>query len=232
MNQTIDITPVITVDGPGGAGKGTVGRMLAQNLGFHYLDSGAMYRLVAFASLKHRVAEDDVEGLADLIEHLDVDFPSDVLTHSVRFEGQPLDLELRTEAISQLSSRLSALPAVRAALLARQHAFRHPPGLVTDGRDMGTVVFPDAPLKIYLTASPEERARRRFQQLQAAGESVNLASLTEEIRARDERDANRPISPLKPAPDAYILDTTGMGIEEVLAEVQTLVRKKLRGRTL
>lgn len=220
---------VVTLDGPGGAGKGTIGRMLAQTLGFHYLDSGALYRVVAFGALKHGIEAKHLKALVEFIETLKVEFPVDVSDLAVRFEGESLSAALRTEHIGQLASELSAIPEVRMALLQRQRDFLKPPGLVTDGRDMGTVVFPQAALKIYLTASAQERAQRRFEQLQAAGESVNLASLTEEIRTRDERDANRPISPLKPANDAYILDTTGLSIEAVLAQVKALAQDKLSG---
>lgn len=221
--------PVITIDGPGGAGKGTIGRMLARDLGFHYLDSGALYRLVAYAMRKHDISPDDLSALTHTIYDLDVSFSPDPEVKTIRFEDEDLEQELRTETISQLASKLSALPEVRLALLERQRAFKQAPGLVTDGRDMGTVVFPHAIVKIYLTASPAERARRRFEQLQEAGESVNLASLTEEIRARDERDANRALSPLKPAPDATVLDTTGLGIEVVLAQARALVKEKFLG---
>lgn len=223
--------PVITIDGPGGAGKGTIGRMLAQDLGFHYLDSGALYRLVAYATRKHGIRLDDLESLTTAVYELDVSFSPDPEVKTIRFEGEELDQELRTETISQLASKLSALPEVRLALLERQRAFRQAPGLVTDGRDMGTVVFPQAIAKIYLTASPAERGRRRFEQLQEAGESVNLATLTEEIQARDERDANRAISPLKPASDAHVLDTTGLSIEVVLAEARALVKEKLLSKS-
>jgi len=217
--------PVVTIDGPGGSGKGTVGRRLAQALGWHYLDSGALYRLVALAAQRRGVALDDAPALAALARDLEVLFeigpgPDE---ERVRLAGDEVGPDLRTEACGERASRVAALPAVRAALLERQRAFRRPPGLVADGRDMGSVVFPDATLKIFLTASPLERARRRYNQLKEKGVSANLAALSDEIARRDARDAQRAVAPLRPAADAVVLDTTGMAIAEVVARVRGLL---------
>lgn len=210
--------PVITVDGPGGSGKGTVTQMLAKKLGWHLLDSGAIYRLTALAAVRQGVALDDEAGLLRMAAALDVAFeptpagePAKVL-----LAGEDVTSEIRTEACGNNASRIAVMQPVRDALLQRQRDFRKAPGLVADGRDMGTVVFPDAPVKIFLTASAEERARRRFSQLMAAGVDVSIDTLLEEIRARDERDTNRSAAPLKPADDAQVIDSTGLSIEEVL----------------
>ena len=221
----ISSVPVITIDGPSGSGKGTVAALLAGKLGWNFLDSGALYRLLAYAARKHGVALTDEPSLAKLAEQLDVQFGAASDGHGmvITLEGEEVTEAIRNEQVGAGASQVAALSAVRTALLQRQKAFREAPGLVADGRDMGTVVFPDAPLKIFLTASAEERARRRFLQLKARGDDVNLASLLEEIRARDERDTQRAVAPLKPADDAIQLDSTTLSIEEVLQRILSQV---------
>ncbi|HAW61663.1 MAG TPA: (d)CMP kinase [Pseudomonas sp.] len=213
--------PVITIDGPSGSGKGTVAALLAGKLGWNFLDSGALYRLLAFAARNHGVDLTNEESLKVLAEHLDVQFGAARDGHGmiIILEGEEVTEAIRNESVGAGASQVAALPVVRTALLQRQKAFREAPGLVADGRDMGTVVFPDAPLKIFLTASAEERARRRYLQLKARGDDVNLASLLEEIRERDERDTQRAVAPLKPADDAIQLDSTTLSIEEVLQRI-------------
>ncbi len=206
---------VIAIDGPSGSGKGTLAGLLAARLGWQLLDSGALYRLLAYAAGKHGIALDNEAALAMLAANLDVHF----VAGGIILEGESVTERIRNEQVGAGASQVAALPAVRDALLQRQRAFREAPGLVADGRDMGTVVFPDAPLKIFLTASAEERARRRYLQLKAKGEDVSLPSLLEEIQARDDRDMNRAVAPLKPAVDAIQLDSTEMSIEEVLERI-------------
>ena len=212
---------VITIDGPSGSGKGTVAGMLATKLQWKLLDSGALYRVLALAADKHAVPLDHEDALEVLAVGLDVEFVVDVESNSQRIllENQDVTDEIRNETVGAHASQIAALPGVRAGLLRRQHEFRQAPGLIADGRDMGTVVFADAPLKVFLTASAEERARRRYLQLKDKGETVTLTSLLEEIRARDERDTNRSIAPLKPADDAIILESTTMTIEQVLERI-------------
>ncbi|WP_339754312.1 (d)CMP kinase [uncultured Marinobacter sp.] len=210
--------PVITVDGPGGSGKGTVTQMLARKLGWHLLDSGALYRLTALAAVRQGVALNDEEGLVKVAAGLDVAFEPTPEGEPVRviLAGQDVTADIRTESAGDNASKVAVMQSVRDALLQRQRDFRQAPGLVADGRDMGTVVFPDAPVKIFLTASAEERARRRYSQLKGAGVDVNIDALLEEIRVRDERDINRSAAPLKPADDAQVIDSTGLSIQEVL----------------
>ena len=224
----INPIPVITIDGPSGSGKGTVAALLAGKLGWNFLDSGALYRLLAFAARNHGVDLTNEEGLKALAAHLDVQFGAAEAGHGMRIvlEGEEVTEAIRNAAVGAGASQVAALPAVREALLQRQKAFREAPGLVADGRDMGTVVFPDATLKIFLTASAEERARRRFLQLKAKGDDVNLASLLDEIRARDERDTQRAVAPLKPADDAIQLDSTALTIEQVLGQILSEVDKR------
>ncbi|OHY72590.1 (d)CMP kinase [Marinobacter sp. AC-23] len=210
--------PVIAVDGPGGSGKGTVTQMLAKKLGWHLLDSGALYRLTALAAIRQNVSLDDEDALVRVAASLDVAFeptpegePAKVI-----LAGEDVTGDIRMETCGNNASRIAVMQPVRDALLQRQRDFQQKPGLVADGRDMGTVVFPDAPVKIFLTASAEERARRRFSQLMAAGVDVSIDAVLEEIRVRDERDMNRSAAPLKPADDAQVIDSTGLSIQEVL----------------
>ena len=217
------LAPVITIDGPSGSGKGTVAGILAKRLGWNLLDSGALYRLLAFAAGNHGVALDNEALLEKLAAHLDVQFigATDGKPARIILEGDDVTHAIRSEAVAAGASKVAALPAVRDALLQRQRAFQELPGLVADGRDMGTVVFPDAPLKVFLTASAEERARRRYLQLKAKGDDVSLSGLLDEIRARDERDTQRAIAPLKPAADAIQLDSTELSIEQVLERIMS-----------
>ncbi|ROT99535.1 (d)CMP kinase [Marinobacter sp. R17] len=216
--------PVIAIDGPSGSGKGTVTQMLARRLGYHLLDSGALYRLTALAAQRQGVAYDDVDGLVRVAGSLDVAFQPTPPGEPARvlLDGQDVTAEIRTETCGDNASKVAVIQPVRDALLQRQRDFCQPPGLVADGRDMGTVVFPDAPVKIFLTASAEERARRRHQQLLDAGVDVSIDALLDEIRARDDRDMNRASAPLRPADDAQVIDSTGLSIEEVLGKVMAV----------
>ncbi len=226
MSQENNI-PVLTIDGPGGAGKGTVCQLVAKKLGWHLLDSGALYRLTALAAEKHGVGLDNEESVAVLAKHLDVQFvPQESGFIQTILEGEDVSLDIRTEYVAGNASRVAALPAVREALLLRQRDFARAPGLVADGRDMGTVVFSDAPFKIYLTASAEERARRRFLQLKEKGVEGDLSSILDEIVQRDERDINRKVAPLKPALDALVVESTNMSIEQVLGVVMAELERK------
>jgi cytidylate kinase len=210
-----DAVPVIAIDGPSASGKGTVAERVAAALGFHYLDSGALYRLVALHALRAATPLDDEARVAAAARQLDVRFEGG----RVWLAGGDVTDAIREEPVSEAASRVAALPAVRTALMARQRAFRQPPGLVADGRDMGSVVFPDAVLKVFLTASPEERARRRYKQLMAKGIDANLRALLQELRQRDARDAGRAVAPLQKGADAVELDTTKMDIEAAVAQV-------------
>ncbi len=212
--------PVITVDGPGGAGKGTLCYSLASQLGWHMLDSGALYRVTALAALEGDISLNDEEALAELARHLKLSFvPAAEGLTQVLLDGRDISLAIRSEACSAAASKVAAMGEVRAALLSRQREMAIAPGLVADGRDMGTVVFPAAPLKIFLTASAEARAERRHRQLMAKGESVTLARLLETIEERDARDRNRAESPLVPATDALVVDSTGISADSVLDTV-------------
>ncbi len=229
--------PVITIDGASGTGKGTVSQMLAKRLGWKFLDSGALYRVLALAAQKHGVpidienAENKEEAekpLKVLAEHLDVQFiarESGELPKII-LEGENVTDIIRTEKIGNAASIVAASPAVRAALLSRQRAFRDAPGLVADGRDMGTVVFPDAELKIFLVASPEERALRRYNQLKERGISVTLSDLIKELRERDRRDQERTVAPLKPAEDAIRIDTDRLNVDQVVERIIAEIKRK------
>lgn len=220
--------PIITVDGPGGAGKGTVSGLLAKQLGWNLLDSGALYRLVALAALARNLSVEQEAAMAELAQQLDVEFitGTDELV-TVLLEGREVNQAVRTEAVGGLASQIAAIDAVRAALLERQRDFAQAPGLVGDGRDLGTVVFPAAQLKIYLTASAEERARRRLEQLRSKGLAARLCDLKKEIQERDERDMNRATAPLKPAADALIIDSTNLSVAQVVEQI--LAAAKNRG---
>jgi len=209
------LPPVIAIDGPSASGKGTVSRQVAQRLGFHYLDSGALYRLVALQATRLKINPDSTLELSDIALNLNVLFYGEAIV----LEGADVTDAIRDEAVGVMASRVAALPAVRDALLARQRAFRQPPGLVADGRDMGSVVFTDARLKIYLTASPEERAARRHKQLMEKGLGASMNALLQEIRERDARDSQRAAAPLKKCADAIELDTTGMTVEDEVRQI-------------
>ena len=219
--------PVIAIDGPSGSGKGTISKRIAQQLGWHYLDSGALYRLTALAALRHGVDLADEVEVAEVAAGLDVAFQVDGDDESILLEGVEVAKEIRSEQAGNNASIVAVLPAVRQALLQRQRNFQQPPGLVADGRDMGSVVFPGAGLKLFLTASVEERAKRRYNQLMEKGIDANLAGLLEEIAARDLRDSQREVAPLQVAPGGIELDTTGIAIEEVVEQVLQLVHKHL-----
>ncbi|MBL1457758.1 MULTISPECIES: (d)CMP kinase [unclassified Methylophaga] len=215
--------PVLTIDGPSGSGKGTLAQQMAEKLGWHYLDSGAIYRVLAQAALKHQIDLTDETALASIAGQLDVQFVLKDGQLQVVLEDEDVSLLIRSEQAGNAASKVAAFPAVRSALLQRQRDFCQPPGLVTDGRDMGTVVFPDAPYKVFLTASAEVRAERRYKQLKEKGIDSNLSDLVAEISERDERDMQREVAPLRPADDAVILDSTQLGIEAVLEKVSALI---------
>ena len=219
--------PVITVDGPSGAGKGTISHMLADMLGWHFLDSGALYRVTGQACLIEGVSWDDHCAVTEIARHLDVSFTAaasgEIL---VAYKGRDVSRDIRTEEGGRGASTVAAIPSVREALLTRQRELRQPPGLVADGRDMGTVVFPSADLKIFLTASALERAERRYKQLIAKGENVSLPRLLEDIEERDERDSSRDVSPLVPAEDAIVIDSTATPVEQVFDQVMQKVTER------
>ena len=212
--------PVIAIDGPSASGKGTVAQAVASALGFHYLNSGALYRTVAYLALESGADLEKESILADIALHLNANFNFD----SVELEGRNVTDAIRSEVVGTAASRIAALPGVRRALLERQRAFRRPPGLVADGRDMGTVVFPDAALKIYLTATPEERAERRYKQLMAKGMGASMAALLQDIIGRDARDGKRATAPLRKAEDAVLIDTTGVPAADAVARVLALYK--------
>ncbi|MFP5384190.1 MAG: (d)CMP kinase [Gammaproteobacteria bacterium] len=222
------MVPVIAIDGPSGSGKGSIALMVARELGYHVLDSGALYRLLALAAIERAVSADDEPALATAAADLPATFEEGLPGEPARvlLAGKDVGDRIREEDVGQFASRVAAFPAVRAALLARQRAYARAPGLVADGRDMGTVVFPDAPLKIFLDADVEERARRREKQLLGQGVSASFARLVDELRARDDRDRNRPVAPLRPAGDAVVIDSTHLGREAVFQQVMALVRSR------
>lgn len=214
--------PVLTIDGPSGSGKGTIAQMIAHDLGWHYLDSGALYRVLAQAVLKTDVALSDEPAVAAIAQTLGVSFSVENQQLKVLLDGEDVSTVIRTEQAGNAASKVAALPMVRQALLERQRQFRQAPGLVTDGRDMGTVVFPDATYKVYLNASAEERAKRRHKQLKEKGIESNLADLIADISERDLRDSQRTVAPLKPAHDAVELDSTRLGINDVYERVRAI----------
>jgi cytidylate kinase len=224
----IEQIPIITIDGPSGAGKGTVARLVAEQLGWHLLDSGAIYRVLAVATLHHQLSIEEEEPLIPIAAHLDVQFEiTSEGEGKVILEGEDVSRSIRTEEVGAIASKIAAFPRVREALLRRQRAFKVSPGLIADGRDMGTVVFVDAAVKVFLTASAEERAQRRFNQLKEKGFDVKIGRLLDDIRQRDERDQTRTVAPLIPAEGALIVDSTDLSIDEVVAKILTFANGKL-----
>jgi len=225
LNAATTSVPVIAIDGPSASGKGTIAQAVAKKLGFHYLDSGSLYRLIALAAVKEATRLDDEAALARRALHLHVTFDGG----EIFLFGQKVTDAIRSEECGIGASRVAVLPAVRAALLARQRAFREAPGLVAEGRDMGTVVFPDATLKVFLTANAEVRAERRYKQLKEKGIDANIRTLLQELRERDQRDSARSVAPLQQAVDARELDSTGLGIDEIVRQVLDWYRQKAAG---
>ena len=215
--------PVIAIDGPSASGKGTIARRVADELSFHYLESGALYRLIALVSLRDRVRAE--KALAEVAERMAVDFVGE----KIFLSNQDVTLDVRSEEVSKRASEVAKIPEVRKRLLKRQRAFRRPPGLVADGRDMGTVVFPDATLKLFLTASPEVRAERRYKQLIDKGIPANLRSLSRDLAERDARDRNRTVAPLVPAPDSQVLDSSALSIDAVAELIVRWYRERTGG---
>jgi cytidylate kinase len=215
--------PVIAIDGPSASGKGTIAKRVAQALGFNYLESGALYRLVALLALRHGLR--DEQAIAQLAQTMDVAFAGD----EIFLEDQDVSMHIRHEEVGNRASEVARMPTVRRALLTRQRAFRQPPGLVADGRDMATIVFPDAGLKIFLTASPEVRAQRRYKQLIEKGIAANLGALSRDLATRDARDASRAVAPLVPAPDSQVLDSSALSVEAVVEQILRLWRDKALG---
>ena len=218
--MNISAIPVLTIDGPAGAGKGSIAGMLADTLGWHLLDSGAIYRVAALAALRRGIDLHDEVAISALIPQLGIEFKQG----DAWLNGECVSSDIRNEACASATSKIAALPKVRSELLALQRSFCKAPGLIADGRDMGTVVFPEAPYKFYLTASAEIRAERRLKQLSEQGLSAKLQDLIQDINARDERDSNRPVAPLKPADDAVLVDTSPLTQAEVFAEVLRYIR--------
>lgn len=214
---------LITIDGPSGSGKGTVCHILAKKLNWHLLDSGALYRVLAFAAIQKQINLTDSVSLVELALALDVSFVSNGAGVDTLLAGDNVGAKLRTENVAQAASQIAAIQAVRDALLARQKAFYQAPGLIADGRDMGTIVFPEAPVKVFLDASAQERAKRRFIQLQDKGFNVSIAQILSEIKERDFRDRNRAVAPLRPAKDALVIDSTLLTIDEVVEQVLELL---------
>jgi cytidylate kinase len=219
---TASTVPVIAIDGPSASGKGTVAQQVARALGFHYLDSGALYRLATLAAMKRGVSTEDERGIAETTRAMNVEFGDG----AVLLDGRDVTEEMRTEAVSTAASRVAAHPRVREALLTRQRGFLKPPGLVADGRDMGSIVFPEAPLKVFLTADVPARAERRYKQLIEKGMYAKMTEVVEELRRRDARDTSRAVAPLKHYPDAFFLDTTGLTIDQSVAKILEWWRAK------
>ena len=227
MDSSTPSPPIVTIDGPSSSGKGTISRIVASRVGWHLLDSGALYRLVALGGILKNLDPDDVEEHVSVARSMRVEFGSvGAGEERVLLEGRDVTQKIRTEQAGAGASRVAAWPAVRSALTDRQRSFAQAPGLVADGRDMGTVIFPGAQLKVFLTASAEERAQRRHKQLIGKGSAASLAALSREIAERDLRDSTRQVAPLKPAPDAIQLDSTGLSIEDVVERVISLGRER------
>jgi len=224
--MTAATVPIVTIDGPSSSGKGTISRLVAARVGWNLLDSGALYRLVALAGVQRNIDPDDVAEHVSIARTMRVVFSAREGEEQVLLDGRDVSREIRNEQAGAGASRVAAWPAVRTALLDRQRSFATPPGLVADGRDMGTVIFPGAQLKVFLTASAEERAQRRHKQLIEKGSAASLAALSREIAERDLRDSTRQVAPLKPAPDAQLLDSTGLSIDDVVERVLSLGRER------